>query len=413
MRRLISTAKIARQRRVQRVEQVAVLALEPGVGLEPENEGVREDHGDDHGRERGGVDESSERRHRRGIWMSSRWTRVPTGSLLALRLGAGHLRRPLFGALLHLLWRNVLDMRGDRPRVAEGILDEAEAVAPEHVVRLHQRRRAGVDRLLVGGVGVLDVGHDVDACSAELLRSLRARLRERVGKHEKGVTDLELRVHDRSAWAGHAGALLGAESALIEVDRGRRVFDGQIRHEGAVTLRDRLRHAYLLWLGSIRRLPRDSRHALESNPPNVLDSVSLIPQPRKRPSHQTRPRILLLVTAVAAAAVGWLLNYLFVADQSRAGLLALPVWLIAGAALGWLAIRWRERSRDQRLAESRLDRIGAASTDAIRRVGADGIVSDWSAGAEALYGYEADEIIGRPVADLLGDEESDRVAEAI
>src|SRR5829696_7778808 len=65
MRRLISTAKIARQRRVQRVEQVAVLALEPGVGLQPENEGVREDHGDDHGRERGGVDESPERRHRR------------------------------------------------------------------------------------------------------------------------------------------------------------------------------------------------------------------------------------------------------------------------------------------------------------------------------------------------------------
>ena len=62
----------------------------------------------------------------------------------------------------------------------------------------------------------------------------------------------------------------------------------------------------------------------------------------------------------AAAAVGWLLNYLFVADQSRAGLLALPVWLLAGAGAGWLAIRWRERSRDQRIAESRLDGIEAA-----------------------------------------------------
>src|SRR5215207_1762566 len=174
--------------------------------------------------------------------MSSRWTRVPTGSLVALRLGAGHLRRPLFGALLHLLWRNVLDVRGDRPRVAEGILDEAEAVAPEHVVRLHQRRRAGVDRLLVGGVGVLDVGHDVDARPAELLRSLRARLRERIGEHEDRVADLELRVHDRAVWSGHAAALLGAERALVEVDRGRRVVDGEIRHEGAVTLGDRLWH---------------------------------------------------------------------------------------------------------------------------------------------------------------------------
>ncbi|MDF2754327.1 MAG: hypothetical protein K0S82_2710, partial [Gaiellaceae bacterium] len=145
----------------------------------------------------------------------------------------------------------------------------------------------------------------------------------------------------------------------------------------------------------------------------MLDSVSRIPQPRKRSSHLTRPRILVLSIAVAAAAVGWLLNYLFVADQSRAALFALPVWLVAGAAVGLLAIRWRERSRDQRLADSRLDAIGAASTDAILRVDADGVVAGWSAGAEELYGYEAEEIIGRPLAELLGDDESDRVAEAI
>ena len=132
-----------------------------------------------------------------------------------------------------------------------------------------------------------------------------------------------------------------------------------------------------------------------------------------RNSDPTRPRLFILAVPVGAAAVGWLLNYLFVADQSRAGLLALPVWLVAGAAVGWLAIRWRERSRDQRLAESRLGAVGAASTDAILSVDADGVVSGWSAGAEALYGYEADEIIGRPLADLLGDDESDRVAEAI
>ncbi|MGH3064491.1 MAG: hypothetical protein ACRDMK_09140, partial [Gaiellaceae bacterium] len=92
----------------------------------------------------------------------------------------------------------------------------------------------------------------------------------------------------------------------------------------------------------------------------------------------------MLAIAVAAAALGWLLNYLFVADHSRAGLLALPVWLLAGAAVGWLAIGWRERSRDQRIAESRLDGIGAASTDAILRVDAGGVVAGWSSGAEAL-----------------------------
>jgi PAS domain S-box-containing protein len=120
-----------------------------------------------------------------------------------------------------------------------------------------------------------------------------------------------------------------------------------------------------------------------------------------------------LAIAVAAAAVGWLLNYLFVADQSRAGLLALPVWLLAGAAVGWLAIRWRERSRDQRLAESRLESVREASADAILRVDADGVVAAWSPGAEALYLYEGDEIIGRPLADLLGEAEADRVVEAM
>jgi PAS domain S-box-containing protein len=145
----------------------------------------------------------------------------------------------------------------------------------------------------------------------------------------------------------------------------------------------------------------------------MLDSVSSIPQPRKRPSHLTRPRILLLAVALAAAVAGWLLNYLFVADQSRAGLLALPIWIVAGAVAGWLAIRWRERSRDQRLAESRLEGVRDASTDAILRVDADGVVAAWSPGAEALYGYAADEIVGRPLADLLGEDEADRVVESM
>ncbi len=43
----------------------------------------------------------------------------------------------------------------------------------------------------------------------------------------------------------------------------------------------------------------------------------------------------------------------------------------------------------------------AASGDAIIGKAADGSVTDWNRGAEALYGYAAAEIIGRPISALL------------
>jgi PAS domain S-box-containing protein len=106
-----------------------------------------------------------------------------------------------------------------------------------------------------------------------------------------------------------------------------------------------------------------------------------------------------------------LLNYVLVADTSRAALLALPVWLAAGAAAGWLASQLWQRSR---LAESRSEGVAEAASDAILRIDADGVIAAGSPGAEALYGYPSDEIVGRPLADLLADpERADRIVESV
>ena len=123
------------------------------------------------------------------------------------------------------------------------------------------------------------------------------------------------------------------------------------------------------------------------------------------------------IPGLVAAGVGWLLNALFVADGSLSALLALPAWLAAGALAGLLVTRLRDRSRGQRVAESRLEALREAASDAVLRIDADGVIAAWSPGAKALYGYSRDEIVGRPLADLLAGpdaaEQADRIAESV
>jgi PAS domain S-box-containing protein len=96
-----------------------------------------------------------------------------------------------------------------------------------------------------------------------------------------------------------------------------------------------------------------------------------------------------------------------------AGLIAIPIWLAAGAVAFWLAERLRAGTEAQRLAESRLESAGEASNEAVLRIDADGTISASSPGAEALYGHGADELVGRPLADLLGEPDAERLVEAV
>src|SRR6185503_6044038 len=67
-----------------------------------------------------------------------------------------HLLLPLVLALLHLVRGEVLLARGERPPIPERVEDRAEAIAPEHVARRHDRRGASRDGAVEVGVAVLD-----------------------------------------------------------------------------------------------------------------------------------------------------------------------------------------------------------------------------------------------------------------
>src|SRR5436190_3957423 len=59
---------------------------------------------------------------------------------------------------------------------------------------------------------------------------------------------------------------------------------------------------------------------------------------------------------------------------------------------------------------NRLKRLAAIvefSEDAIYGMDMDGIISDWNNGAEQLYGYTADEVIGKPISLLIPPDHSD------
>jgi PAS domain S-box-containing protein len=67
-----------------------------------------------------------------------------------------------------------------------------------------------------------------------------------------------------------------------------------------------------------------------------------------------------------------------------------------------------ERKRTEELA-SHMASIVEASDDAIFASSLDGTVVSWNSGAERLYGYKADEVVGRPAAILVPPERADEL----
>ncbi|HEY0185419.1 MAG TPA: PAS domain S-box protein [Rhodopila sp.] len=80
------------------------------------------------------------------------------------------------------------------------------------------------------------------------------------------------------------------------------------------------------------------------------------------------------------------------------------------AEVSGILIESSRRSTAEEMA-SRLAAIVTSSDDAIIGKTLDGIVTDWNSGAEAIFGYAAAEIIGKPISLLLPPGQEDEMAE--
>jgi PAS domain S-box-containing protein len=112
-------------------------------------------------------------------------------------------------------------------------------------------------------------------------------------------------------------------------------------------------------------------------------------------------------SGLAVAGGGWALNFFFVADQSLRALIALPAWLAVGGLAGWLATSRRRTAHERGLVSGELDAVRESAAEAIIGIDLEGTVVSWSPGAEAVYGYASDEVVGQPVSMLSAEDEGE------
>jgi len=105
-------------------------------------------------------------------------------------------------------------------------------------------------------------------------------------------------------------------------------------------------------------------------------------------------------SGLAVAAAGWTLHFFFVADETLLALIGLPAWLAVGGLSGWLATSGRRTMLAKRQVTGELGALRDSASEAIVGIDLEGTIVSWSAGAEATYGYSAEEAVGQPVSFL-------------
>jgi PAS domain S-box-containing protein len=106
---------------------------------------------------------------------------------------------------------------------------------------------------------------------------------------------------------------------------------------------------------------------------------------------------------LAVAATGWTLHFFLVTEESWRDVAALPAWLAAAATAGWLASRLRGRSIERDSMRDQLAAVSDGTQDAAIGIDGEGEIVAWNPGAEAIYGYTAEEALGRQFSELVGD----------
>ena len=117
------------------------------------------------------------------------------------------------------------------------------------------------------------------------------------------------------------------------------------------------------------------------------------------------PGLVVLLAGLGSVAV--------VVDHPERVALALPVGAAMAIAAGLLGRRAQRRDKERALVLTELAAIRDTASEAIVELDARGSITGWSQGAEAIYGYPADDVEGRPLSTLAGDERADEVEDLL
>src|SRR5262245_34843407 len=128
--------------------------------------------------------------------------------LLPPESGSSCLLHQRLGTALQFCGRDVLDVRGERPHVAERVDERPGAVAVELVLQRPRLHRARGQRLREARVDVLDVEQEADRRAAQRPRAVVTHLGMLVGEHDHRVPDADFSVADLAAGGGEAHQLL-------------------------------------------------------------------------------------------------------------------------------------------------------------------------------------------------------------
>jgi len=112
-----------------------------------------------------------------------------------------------------------------------------------------------------------------------------------------------------------------------------------------------------------------------------------------------------LWVGLAVAATGWTLHFFLITEESWRDVAALPAWLAAAAVAGWLASHLRGRSAEHDSMRDQLTALSDGTQDAPIGIDSEGKIVAWNSAAEAIYGYAAEEALGRQFSELVEDED--------